>query len=145
MAFWTLIGLAKGKATTGWPEHGDDGQKGLLGMPRYNPDLCAEGCDACAATCPTKALTARPGGGLNVDYGRCVVCQLCTGVCPTGAMSPSSDWAFGARRREDLRWADAAVAAAPTSAPELAGFRRSLHIRHVDAGSCNGCESNCRR
>ena len=21
------------------------------------------------------------------------------------------------------------------------GFRRSLHIRHVDAGSCNGCES----
>ncbi len=141
MAFWTLIGLAKGKATTGWPEHGDDGQKGLLGMPRYKPDLCAEDCDACAAICPTKALTARPGGGLDVDYGCCVVCQLCTEVCPTGALSPSSDWAFGARHREDLRWAEAAAGAARARAPELAGFRRSLHIRHVDAGSCNGCES----
>ena len=141
MAFWTLIGLAKGKATTRWPGHGDDGQTGLLGMPRHNPDLCAEGCDACAAICPTKALEPRPGGGLDVDYGRCVLCQLCTEACPTGAMSPSSDWAFGARHREDLRWAEAAATATRVRSTERAGFRRSLHIRHVDAGSCNGCES----
>jgi Ni,Fe-hydrogenase III small subunit/ferredoxin len=141
MAFWTLIGLAKGKATTGWPGPGDDGQTGLLGMPRYNPELCAAGCDACTEVCPTAALTARPGGGLEVDYGRCVVCQLCTEACPTGAMSPSSDWAFGVRHREDLRWAEAAASATRARSPERAGFRRSLHIRHVDAGSCNGCES----
>lgn len=141
MAFWTLIGLAKGKATTRWPGRGDNGQKGLLGMPRYNPDLCADNCDACAAICPTGALTARPGGGLDVDYGRCVVCQLCVEACATGAMSPSSDWAFGARHREDLRWVQAVETAARVRSPEHAGFRRSLHIRHVDAGSCNGCES----
>jgi Ni,Fe-hydrogenase III small subunit/Pyruvate/2-oxoacid:ferredoxin oxidoreductase delta subunit len=141
MAFWTLIGLAKGQATTRWPRRGNDGQQGLLGMPRYNPDRCAENCDACAAVCPTGALKARTGGGLDVDYGRCVVCQICTEACPTGAMSPSLDWAFGARDREDLQWAEAVAAAARVRTPERAGFRRSLHIRHVDSGSCNGCES----
>jgi Ni,Fe-hydrogenase III small subunit len=55
----------------------------------------------------------------------------------------SKDWAFGVRRREDLVWIEA-LASKP--AQELKKdiqrcFRRSLHIRHVDAGSCNGCES----
>jgi Ni,Fe-hydrogenase III small subunit/ferredoxin len=140
MALWTLIGLAKGKATTAWPGHGSDGQEGLLGMPRYNPELCRDGCADCAAVCPTEAIKARPQAGLDVDYGRCVVCQLCTEACPTGAMSPSGDWAFGVRQRDDLRWSEAAVAA-PSRSTERRGFRRSLHIRHVDAGSCNGCES----
>ena len=41
MALWTLIGLAKGKATTRMAgARRCDGQEGLLGMPRYNPDLC---------------------------------------------------------------------------------------------------------
>ncbi len=59
-------------------------------------------------------------------------------------MAPSGDWAFGVRSRDDLVWA------ADAKAPQAAGkqerqdrqaFRRSLHVRHVDAGSCNGCES----
>jgi len=142
MALWTLIGLAKGKATTGWPKHGSDGQEGLLGMPRYNPELCAKGCGDCAAVCPTEAIKPRPGGGgVEVDYGRCVVCQLCIEACPTGAMAASTDWAFGVRRREDLQWAATAAHVAPSRGAERNGFRRSLHIRHVDAGSCNGCES----
>lgn len=142
MALWTLIGLAKGKATTGWPRHGSDGQEGVLGMPRYNPDLCAAGCRDCAAVCPTEAIKTRPGNdGLEIDYGRCVVCQLCTEACPTGAMSASSDWAFGVRQREDLHWVEAAAAAPRLRGSGRSGFRRSLHIRHVDSGSCNGCES----
>ncbi|MEJ2432598.1 MAG: NADH-quinone oxidoreductase subunit NuoB [Pseudolabrys sp.] len=79
------------------------------------------------------------GGRLDVDYGRCIVCQLCTEACPTAAMAPSSDWAFGVRRRENLIWKQ--EAAAPAPAATMRGFRRSLHVRHVDAGSCNGCES----
>lgn len=147
MPQWTLLGLLQGKKTVPWPQHdGDDGQAGLLGMPRYVPERCGEGCEACAEICPTKAITMQPQAGsagrLHVDYGRCVVCQLCTEACPDGAMVASSDWAFGARRREDLVWQEHA-AEAPV-VPEGAGrraFRRSLHIRHVDAGSCNGCES----
>jgi len=58
-------------------------------------------------------------------------------------MELSHDWAFGVADRADLRVvADtpAEVRHTPRSAPARA-FRRSLHIRHVDAGSCNGCES----
>jgi Ni,Fe-hydrogenase III small subunit/Pyruvate/2-oxoacid:ferredoxin oxidoreductase delta subunit len=145
MQLWTLFGLRAGRATTSWPADGDgDGQQGVLGMPRYRPELCREGCAECAAICPTEAIAlVDPVGSeppLKVDYGRCVVCQLCTEICPTGALTPSADWAFGVRRREDLVWSRAAAAAPPMAEPP-AGFRRSLHIRHVDAGSCNGCES----
>jgi Ni,Fe-hydrogenase III small subunit/NAD-dependent dihydropyrimidine dehydrogenase PreA subunit len=146
MPQWTLLGLLQGKQTTPWPlTEGTDGQAGFLGMPRYRPDLCSDDCKACADICPTKAITAHVssdvGGGLDVDYGRCVVCQLCTEACPTGAMTTSSDWAFGARARHDLIWKEEAVGAPSTRTDTRRAFRRSLHIRHVDAGSCNGCES----
>ncbi|GLK73771.1 NADH-quinone oxidoreductase subunit NuoB [Ancylobacter dichloromethanicus] len=141
MALWTLFGLASGKATTSWPrEAGKDGQDGVLGMPRYNPDACQEGCEECAAVCPTQAIEAREGA-LAVDYGRCIVCQLCTEVCPTGAMESSADWAFGVRDRTDLVWSDSGARNPVASHADRRPFRRSLHIRHVDAGSCNGCES----
>ena len=146
MALWTLFGLAQGRATTKWPgRHGNDGQEGLLGMPRYSPAACSTDCDACAAICPTQAIivSAADEKNLDIDYGRCVVCQLCTEACPTGALTPSTDWAFGVARREDLVWAERTGEDAPVAPrdPERRPFRRSLHIRHVDAGSCNGCES----
>jgi Ni,Fe-hydrogenase III small subunit/ferredoxin len=148
MPQWTLLGLLQGKQTAPWPlADGDDGQQGLLGMPRYKPELCDTDCKACADICPTAAIAMRTSsvadGRLDVDYGRCVVCQLCTEACPTGAMTPSSDWAFGVRARNHLIWNESAAIAtapAPRSATRQA-FRRSLHIRHVDAGSCNACES----
>jgi Ni,Fe-hydrogenase III small subunit/ferredoxin len=145
MALWTLFGLLHGRATAPWPLHdGEDGQTGLLGMPRYHPERCIEGCSDCANVCPTRAITVAAADEthnerLDVDYGRCIVCQLCTEACPSEAMAKSSDWAFGVRRREDLIWTETPAAA---ETPEnKRGFRRSLHIRHVDSGSCNGCES----
>lgn len=148
MPFWTFFGLRHGKATTSWPSRDlASGQDGLLGMPRFAPDKCGDGCDACAAVCPTSAITVEQGATgsdrLAVDYGRCVVCQLCVETCPDGAVTASPDWAFGVRARADLLLngdARADKATAPY-AESRAGFRRSLHIRHVDAGSCNGCES----
>lgn len=142
MPLWTLLGLMTGNQSLPWPlADGDDGQTGVLGMPQYRPDRCMDGCRACADICPTDAISMRgePAARLDVDYGRCVVCQLCTEVCPHGAMEPSNDWAFGARRRADLIWNE--TDADPAPAASTSGFRRSLHIRHVDAGSCNGCES----
>lgn len=147
MPFWTLRGLMEGKATTAWPKEGIGGQDGVLGMPRFNADLCLDGCDECAAVCPTGAIEIvhdRHGmGRLQVDYGRCIACQLCVEACPEGAVTASHDWAFGVRSREDLILSER-LRAEPeqTSDPAAtANFRRSLHIRHVDAGSCNGCES----
>ena len=148
MPFWTIYGLKQGNASTTWPADGNDGQAGLLGMPRFDPGKCQDGCRACADACLPRAITlaedhSSGAARLNVDYGRCVTCQMCVEVCPAGAFTSSNDWAFGVRRREDLAWARATDSA---EGEVLRGhirrvFGRSLHIRHVDAGSCNGCES----
>jgi len=146
MPLWTFFGLGAGRATTNWPENGDDGQDGVLGMPRVNAERCPPDCRECVEAClpGAIAIAARNGESrLELDYGRCVACQLCTEVCPTGAMTPSGDWAFGVRDRDDLRW-QAAVRGSQGRALRRQirrAFSRSLHIRHVDAGSCNGCES----
>jgi Ni,Fe-hydrogenase III small subunit/ferredoxin len=144
MPVWTLFGLNRGLATTAWPGKQDaDMQSGVLGLPRYQPDRCDENCRACAEVCLPGALSVQYGKQLRLDYGKCIACQLCTEACPNDALSKSHDWAFGVRNREDLVWAEA-LASAP--AQELKNgigkhFKRSLHVRHVDAGSCNGCES----
>lgn len=171
MSLWTWFGLHSGSASTEWPLKGEEhGQGNLLGMPRYDPARCELGCDACAEVCVTHAISFvqspvaakeeegdrtndAAGGGPpgvseihpppDVDWGRCIVCQRCTEACPTGAFVSSDDWAVGVTRREDLHWvASGAIPSAPRTAAEgRRPFRRSLHVRHVDAGSCNGCES----
>ena len=146
MPLWTLFGLRKGRVSTAWPRSGDAGQEGVLGMPRLDPAKCEQGCRRCAEACLPQAIavtdTASPPR-VRIDYGRCVTCQLCVEVCPTGAFTTSADWAFGVRRREDLVWSEAVES--PAGAALQSGIRRvfgrSLHVRHVDAGSCNGCES----
>lgn len=156
MSLWTWFGLTSGSSSTDWPlKDGDDGQAGVLGMPRYEPSKCQSGCDACVQACVTHAITfaagasaqlassVAPGIAPSVDWGRCIVCQMCTEVCPTKAFTPSQDWAVGVSRRTDLEWSRALQSEAAEKLADRAkrAFRRSLHIRHVDAGSCNGCES----
>jgi formate hydrogenlyase subunit 7 len=143
MPIWTLFGLNRGLATTAWPGKEDENvQPGVLGLPRFEPDRCDENCRACAEACMPGAISVSDDK-LRLDYGRCIGCQLCTEVCPNDAMTKSQDWAFGVRNREDLVWADA-LTSPPAQQLKQAirkHFSRSLHIRHVDAGSCNGCES----
>ncbi len=151
MPQWTLLGLAR---TANRPRPG---------RWRKEPTV-RKASSACRATTRSAATRAAPlapksaqprrspcakrrpppADASNIDYGRCVVCQLCTEACPTEAMVPSSDWAFGVRARADLVFQEEATAATAAPAPSAGSrraFRRSLHVRHVDAGSCNGCES----
>jgi Ni,Fe-hydrogenase III small subunit/Pyruvate/2-oxoacid:ferredoxin oxidoreductase delta subunit len=148
MPLWTLFGLKQGKATTAWPRPtGSDGQEGAVGMPRYDRTRCDEGCSACVDVCPTRAIyiaDASKPDQIELDYGRCVTCQLCVEACPTDALTASGDWAFAVRSRNDLDTGTLAkddTIATSAGRPDTRGFKRSLHIRHVDAGSCNGCES----
>ena len=152
MPVWTWFGLQKGRATTPWPQRpGPDGQEGVLGLPRFDAARCASeqnGCTDCVAACPAQAITRDGAGAVRLDYARCVGCQLCTEVCPEGAFNVSHDWAYGVRDSADLVNLGGAKTSAPTPsaneaalAQEMKAFGKSLHVRHVDAGSCNGCES----
>jgi len=153
---WTLYGLRRGKASIRWPvgdrtepgpqEDAACGQSGFLGMLRFDPAKCQDGCRECVDACLPHAISLAPPGAterVKVDYGRCVACQMCIESCPPGAFTPSGDWAFGVRQREDLVWARAATSDDGSALKREIRrvFGRSLHVRHVDAGSCNGCES----
>jgi len=148
MSLWTWYGLKRGKATTRWPRQDDDtGQAGVMGMPRYAPELCQSDCRACADACLPEAITVQGdnagGTRLEIDYGRCIVCQACVEACPSGAMQTSDEWAYGVRERDDLIWRESTDGESAQMLKNRVGklFHNSLHIRHVDAGSCNGCES----
>jgi formate hydrogenlyase subunit 7 len=147
MPIWTLFGLSRELATTSWPAKDDGAQQpGVFGLPLFAPDRCEDDCRVCVDSCLPGAIEiedSREGERLTIDYGKCISCQLCTESCPRDALKTSNNWAFGVGKREDLVWAEAV---ATHEAVELKNgirrtFGRSLHIRHVDAGSCNGCES----
>lgn len=141
MPFWTLTGLRAGRATTRWPQgDGPTGQDGVIGMPRLHAERCAPDCAECVDICPSGALSLNHENAATLDYGRCIACQLCVESCPEDALELTHDWAFGTRDRDALRGGASAREADVRNRIEGA-FGRSLHVRHVDAGSCNGCES----
>lgn len=110
---------------------------------RSAPRLRAGGvtdCDAWAGVCPTGALACR-SGALRLDLAACLMCGACADACPA-AIVQTGEYALATRDRRRL--AGEAAAAGDLPAREQARIRavlgRSAHIRHVDAGSCNGCD-----
>ena len=52
---------------------------------KINPDLCLS-CGACAAACPTEAISAGDASYV-VDADACIDCGACEGECPAEAIS----------------------------------------------------------
>jgi Ni,Fe-hydrogenase III small subunit/NAD-dependent dihydropyrimidine dehydrogenase PreA subunit len=107
---------------------------------------CADGCQACVDACPTSAIAAGPGvGGLALDMGRCLFCTDCVDACPEGAIAYSREYRLAARQRDELEVRAGAVSSARAlalGADLHRMFGRSLKLRVVSAGGCNGCESD---
>jgi len=109
------------------------------GLPVIDAEKCRDGCRACVEACPTGALAAE---GPSIDLGRCLFCTDCVDACPQGALAWSGEHRLASRRRDGL-------VVGPARELELAGaldrklqrlFGRSLKLRQVSAGGCNGCE-----
>jgi Ni,Fe-hydrogenase III small subunit/Pyruvate/2-oxoacid:ferredoxin oxidoreductase delta subunit len=111
------------------------------GRPEIDAGLCRSACRACAEACPTQAIT---GGELvQIDLGRCLFCSDCVEACPQGAISFTNDYRLAVGRREGLvvRGNQAALPLAAELGAELRRLLgRSLKLRQVSAGGCNGCE-----
>ena len=142
------------------------GGSAAFGFPVIDFARCAA-CDACATSCPTEAIRVRPVAGnqkiVSLSYGACIQCQRCVEACPEGAITVSTAIDVAAYSREQLTATASFAVDAATGRGVLCdtGFRageslaagaerlrrrirgalgRSLHVRQVDAGSCNGCE-----
>jgi Ni,Fe-hydrogenase III small subunit/NAD-dependent dihydropyrimidine dehydrogenase PreA subunit len=109
------------------------------GRPDIDAARCRDGCRACADACPTRAILTDP---LRIDLAACLFCPVCEEACPEGAIRFTPDHRLAARTREDLVAGGAPparVAALDAAMRRL--FGRSLRLRQVSAGGCNGCEA----
>jgi Ni,Fe-hydrogenase III small subunit/formate hydrogenlyase subunit 6/NADH:ubiquinone oxidoreductase subunit I len=132
-------------------------------------DECALACPTgalrveSAGGTPPGAATGGEARTLSLSYGACIGCRECVRRCPEGAVTAGSTSDLVAYTREQLtrrarfdldprsgravfRGEEREVGPSLTeSAAALAArirgrLGRSLHVRQVDAGSCNGCE-----
>ena len=112
---------------------------GFRGRPCISAAPCKEGCDACVSSCLTGAISLDP---LRLDLGRCSFCTECVGACPTGKIAFTADPRMGAATRDALiiEEGQARVDPVKTSRALASLFGRSLRLRQVSAGGCNGCE-----
>jgi Ni,Fe-hydrogenase III small subunit/NAD-dependent dihydropyrimidine dehydrogenase PreA subunit len=112
---------------------------GFRGKPVVGDTACATGCEGCVAACPTEAITLNP---VQIDLGRCVTCGDCAAACPSGKLSFSNDFKLASTDRAGLTISAARPLPDPVKVSQALRkrFGRSLKLRSVSAGGCNGCE-----
>lgn len=140
MSVWPLRGLRDGVVTTKWPARPDEYADAWRG-----PVIVRESSTAppgAAGVCPTGAIDVT-GSQVRVDQGKCVLCGRCVAAAPDVFA-----WSLGATGQDRAGLARQAlvVPQLPETDGEIAvvrsrlaertsALRRSVHVRHVDAGS----------
>ncbi len=113
----------------------------FLGRPELDSESCVSGCSQCVDACPTDALQIAASGP-ELDLGRCIFCGVCAAACPDRAITFTRDWQLAVSERRRLVVADDRrlhIDALGRDLRRLLG--RSLRLRQVSAGGCNGCEA----
>jgi Ni,Fe-hydrogenase III small subunit/ferredoxin len=112
------------------------------GLPIVDSTKCAVGCRDCADACPTSAISL-DDNRIRLDLGRCLFCTDCTEACPEGSIRYTQDYRLAARSREDLILEGETLKLAEAlNEKSRRLFGRSLKLRQVGAGGCNGCEAD---
>lgn len=112
--------------------------EGYRGRPEVAASPCEVGCRACEAGCPTQAISLDP---VRLDLGRCVFCGECEAACPTGKIHFGNDPRMGAASPAGLVVREGeGPRPVPVDERIRALFGRSLRLRQISAGGCNGCE-----
>lgn len=141
MLEWIARGLRIGIVTTRYPRRPDPpptGYRGAIVVSRQ----AGPASPRLEAICPVDAIVVEDGD-VRVDRGRCVLCGACVEHDPQ-RFSFGPFYESAARRREALvvgsgphEWPSQVR---PTLGERSRTLKRSIHIRHVDAGSDGGEE-----
>jgi Ni,Fe-hydrogenase III small subunit/formate hydrogenlyase subunit 6/NADH:ubiquinone oxidoreductase subunit I len=158
--------LKSGVVTTRYPDAPPEVSSRARGKPEIDWVNWKDARPA-ARICPTGAIESSDTNGVRtttLDLGKCVFCGLCAEVDRAIRMTNECELAArtAAQLRQSARYRlnedgthgglleGPSQASAKNESLEAFGrqikervaqiFGRSLHIREVDAGSCNGCE-----
>jgi Ni,Fe-hydrogenase III small subunit/formate hydrogenlyase subunit 6/NADH:ubiquinone oxidoreductase subunit I len=157
-----------GLVTIGYPKEAAHLPVQFRGAPRFAFSGWRDARPA-AEACPTEAISIQESDGtrrVTVDYGLCVYCGQCAEADPSGAVEMTREFELAALDRRNLVLTAEYAADGEGIQYELKKLHhgywpveeasemlernvrarihrvlgRSLAIREVDAGSCNGCE-----
>ena len=138
----TLARFKQGHRTIAYPAKPPALPDRFRGLPAVDAAKCPTGCRDCAEACPTDAFSISQGR-IRVDLGRCLFCADCTEACPQKAIVFTQDYRLATRKRDDLITDGVSLAQAlALDEKSRRLFGRSLRLREVSAGGCNGCESD---
>ncbi len=117
--------LKTGTVTLKYPEKREAAPRGFRGKPEISAEKCTY-CGKCVSACPSGAIRLAEYGEktLALSCRGCIFCGRCEDVCPSGAVELTQEYELASKTKERIKNI----------------FGRSLHIREVDAGSCNACE-----
>jgi Ni,Fe-hydrogenase III small subunit/formate hydrogenlyase subunit 6/NADH:ubiquinone oxidoreductase subunit I len=160
--------IRTGVVTTAYPREPAKISEGFRGRPSFDFEQWQDARPA-AEMCPTGAISFRDSGGsrkVTVDYGLCVFCGLCAEASSDQAVRITQEFELATSDRRNLVLTAEYVLSADGTHRQLGAVHRafwnveadvesigqkarekiqallgrSLSIREVDAGSCNGCE-----
>lgn len=150
--FRTVFKIAKyRRLTQGYPKNKPNDQF-FIGKPEINQSKCTK-CGECLKRCPVGAIVQDElTGELGINLDECIFCVHCEDVCKFEAAHMTREYETAEKDRISLRKSPLIVEERdlPGGEYELICnqisekiqkiFGRSLQIREVDSGSCNGCD-----
>lgn len=109
------------------------------GLPIIEDKACLTGCTKCSDICPTNAIKHEP---IQIDLGKCVFCPLCQEACPENIIHFSQNYHTTVDERANLIVNKKTKLIVPQIASNRIReyFGKSLKLRQISAGGCNGCE-----
>lgn len=139
------------RQTQGYPKKSINSEF-FIGQPEIDNSKCTK-CGECLKHCPSRAIVQDSGTGeIGVNVDECILCVHCEDVCQFNAIHMTNEFEMAVKDRMDLRKSPLATEERfkPGSEYELIChqvsekikkiFGRSLQIREVNSGSCNGCD-----
>jgi Ni,Fe-hydrogenase III small subunit/ferredoxin len=137
---WIPRGIREGIVTSRYPREPDGYGPGFRGTLEVNEvDATTSELDVVVRACPTGAISLRQGKPA-LDRGACILCGRCAQMLPTVfRFSPNLE--ISTRERSALivpmiEESDTVIEMVRRElATRVKTLRRSIHIRHLDAGS----------
>ncbi|MGL5207361.1 MAG: 4Fe-4S dicluster domain-containing protein, partial [Acidaminococcaceae bacterium] len=106
------------------------GSEQFRGELNCNTAQCDK-CGKCLSICPVAAIKINEYNRPAIDYKRCVFCGRCVEACTDGALYHSNLEALP----EKMVTSSVDIGRVVNKKNGI-----SLHVRHLDAGSCNACD-----
>jgi Ni,Fe-hydrogenase III small subunit/NAD-dependent dihydropyrimidine dehydrogenase PreA subunit len=140
--FKSLIQRIKfGNRTIGFPDTPPVLPERFSGLPKIGSGNCPDGCSECLQVCPTEAISLSHSHPA-IDLSNCLFCDACEKACPADLIDFTGEFSLAANTRSELvvRHNIEKALARRLNDEMFRLFRRSLKLRQVSAGGCNGCE-----